>query len=118
MDKIKKMYFVWGILVILIFGILTVFGFIYKNKTSVYKELENKLVEAEKKYVDAKFLYPQGNENLKVTSEILIKNEFMDELKINDEVCDGYATIKRKGTVFEYKGYVKCNNYTTKGYEN
>ena len=118
MDKIKKMYFVWGIIVIGIFAILTIFGFMYKNKTSVYKELEDKLVEAEKKYIEVKFLYPEGNEKLKVTTDELAAYNLINELKINDEICSGYATIQRKGTVFDYKGYVKCNNYTTKGYEN
>lgn len=122
MDKIKKMYFVWALIVILIFVILTVFGFMYKNKTSVYKELEERLVNIAKKYVDAKFLYPEGNEKLIIKKDELIENGYLISLNIldetHDEECDGYATIQRKGTVFDYKGYVKCSNYTTKGYEN
>lgn len=117
MNKIKKMYAVWTLIVILIFIFLTILGFLFKNKTNIYKVLENQLVEAEKKYVDAKFLYPTTNEPLKINAKILIENGYMDELKIQDEICDGYAIISKKGTVFEYKGFVSCSNYKTKGYE-
>lgn len=117
MNKMKKMYFVWGIIIVALFLILILFGFVYKNKSSDYKILEQKLVEAEKKYIDAKFLYPQDNKELKVTADILMKNGYLEELKVNNEDCDGYATIQKNGTVFEYKGYVACKNYKTKGYE-
>lgn len=117
MNKIKKMYTVWGIIVVIIFVLLTAFGFMFKSKSNVYKELENKLVDAEKKYVDAKFLYPENDDILKVTSEILISNGYMDALEVNGETCEGYALISKKGVAFEYKGYVSCKNYKTKGYE-
>lgn len=117
MNKIKRIYGVWTVIVIMIFVLLTIFGFLYKNKTNVYKELEQKLIAAEKKYVDAKFLYPQGNEKLKITVNTLKENGFLDSLEINNEDCDGYVTIKKKNAVFEYHGYISCKNYKTKGYD-
>lgn len=118
MNKIKNVYIVWGVIVVLIFILLTVFGFLYKNKTNVYKNLEEKLVEAEKKYADAKFLYPQNGETVKVTAEEMIEYGALDSLEHNGENCNGYAIIQKKGTVFDYKGYVSCKDYKTKGYEN
>ena len=115
MNKIKRMYIIWGMLVIGIFIILTIF--MYKNKTSAYKELEKQLAEASKKYVEVKFSYPNSGESVKVTIEQLKAMNLIEELKINDETCNGYAIISRPSTVFEYKGYVTCQNYTTKGYE-
>ena len=117
MEKIKKMYVVWTILVIIIFTLLTTFGFIYKKKMSVYKDLEAKLVEAEKKYVDANFLYPENKEMVKTTSTTLIENNDLDGLDIENDSCTGYAIIYNKNGVYEYKGFVKCEKYTTKGYE-
>ncbi len=108
---------IWGIIVVTIFILLTVFGFTYKNKTKDYKDLEEKLVEAEKKYVDAKFLYPDDKNTIKTNAEVLIKEGFLENTKVKDETCDGYATIQKNGMSFEYKGYVKCKNYKTKGYE-
>lgn len=118
MNKMKMLSIVWGMIVVGIFVLLTVFGFMYKNKSSVYKELEEKLVEAEKKYVDSSFLYPEEKKTQKITAEELISKGFMDELKVNDEICEGYAVVSHETTVFTYKGYVKCKNYTTKGYKN
>lgn len=117
MKKIKNMYFVWGIIVVGIFTLLTLFGLTYKNKTNEYKVLEKKLVEAEKKYVDAKFLYPNDNKELKISAEELTRNGYMDTLELNGSTCEGYATIKKNGTVFEYNGYINCGEYKTKGYE-
>ncbi len=117
MGKMKKMYFVWGIVVVVIFSLLTAFGFLYKNKTNVYKNLEEKLVAAEKKYADAKFLYPQNGETVKVTAQEMIEYGAMDSFEVEEDACEGYATIQKNGTVYDFKGYVSCNNYTTKGYE-
>lgn len=118
MNKMKKMYTVWGVIVVLVFVLLTVFGFLYKNKSGEYKTLEEKLVTAEKKYADAKFLYPQNNETVKVTAKEMMEYGALDALEHDGETCDGYATIQKKGTVYEFKGYVSCRNYKTKGYEN
>ena len=108
--------FIWGSVLTLLIALLTIFGFIYKNKSNGYKELEDKIVEAEKKYVDAKFLYPTNNGQVKTSASDLIKNGYMDELKKDDEVCDGYVVVTHKNSVYDYKGYVKCKNYETKGY--
>lgn len=117
MDKMGKLGVVWGIVLVLIVVLLTTFGFIYKNKTSIYKNLEEKLVEAEKKYVDAKFLYPKDDEFLKTDTEILVKEEYIKNLKIKDEECTGYVEVFKNDTVYDYKAYIKCDNYETKGYE-
>ena len=118
MNKMKQMYVIWGMLVVGLFVLLTIFGFFYKKKTQVYKELENKLVEVEEQYVDEKFLYPEHNETVKTKASTLIDNGYLDSLEVNGEVCEGYATVYKKDSVYNYKGYVKCKNYQTKGYEN
>jgi heme/copper-type cytochrome/quinol oxidase subunit 2 len=117
MDKLKKYSIVWGLIVVLIFAFLTIFGFTYKEKTKPYKDLEKALVEAEKKYVDANFLYPQDGSELKTSASVLIENNYLDSLKKDDNECTGYATVLLNGTVYEYKGFIKCDNYTTKGYK-
>ncbi len=118
MDKMRKYSIIWGIMLFLIVALLTTYGFIYKKKTSVYKDLEAKLVDAEKKYVDAQFLYPDKNETLKTTSEELISNGYLDELKIKDQECLGYVVVNFEDSVYQYKGYISCAKYKTKGYEN
>lgn len=116
-DKLKKIGIIWGIIVVLIFGTLTFMGFTYKAKTKDYKELENKLVEAEKKYVDANFLYPEDKSELKTSAQELIDNNYLDSLKKDDSDCTGYVIVKQNNTVYEYKAYIKCDKYMTKGYK-
>ncbi len=113
----KKVFIVWAVFLILIFTMLTAFGFFYKNKISNYRKLEEKIVDAEKKYVDAKFLYPTEGNRLLTDSTELIENGFLDHLQNGNETCDGYAEVTMKGKVYQYKGYIKCEKYKTKNYK-
>ena len=114
--KNRKLFIIWGILVVGIVGLLTTLGFMLKAQDANYVKLENKILDSAKKYIDAKFLYPEGSNVLKVTKEDMIENGFLDELKYGDDTCAGYVTVKLNGA-YKYKAYIKCKNYTTKGYE-
>ena len=59
MKKLKGLYIVWALLVILIVAGLCYMGFIYKGKTTPYKAYEKTMEEATKKYVELNFLYPE-----------------------------------------------------------
>ncbi len=115
--SMNRLSVIWGSILFLLVVLLTIFGFVYKNKSGDYKQLEEKLVESAKKYVDAKFLYPEENKSVKITYSEMKENSFIDELKKEEDVCDGYVIVKSNGTVFQYKGFVSCPNYTTKEYE-
>lgn len=117
MEKMQRYSILWGIILLLIVGLLTIFGFVYKSKATVYKELEEKIVESAKKYVDAKFLYPEKGDSIKITSEELLETEFLDALEKEEEECKGYVEVYKDGTVYKYKGYVSCPNYQTKSYK-
>lgn len=117
MNKMRYMSLIWGMVVVILFVLLTIFGFLYKNKTKDYKVLEDKLVEAEKKYADQKFLYPNEGESVKTSLEELMNEGLIDEFKVKDVQCDGYVILSHKDLVFDYKGYVHCGDYKTKGYE-
>ncbi len=117
MKKMKYMSVVWGLVVVGIFVLLTFFGFLYKNKTKDYKLLEEKLVEAEKKYADQKFLYPNEGEIIKTSLKELQEAGLIEEFNVLDVACDGYVVLSHQGLVYDYKGYVHCGNYKTKGYE-
>jgi len=118
LKQMKKISYIWGFLLVLLVVGLTIIGFIYKNKSSDYKKLEDQLVESAKKYVDAKFLYPDDKASMKISFEDMKNDGFIEELKKDDEnVCDGYVLVSNNGMVFQYKGFVKCPKYTTKDYE-
>jgi len=111
----KKIAIVWSICLVLIFSALTVFGFMYISRNQDYKAMEKALVEAAKRidvttyHIDSYKIF--SFEELKEANVI---DE--DALTLNNEECEGYARITRNNYVFEYKGFVKCENYTTRGY--
>ncbi len=117
MYGMKKLTIVWGFVIVIMFGALTAFGFFYKNRTSPYKELEEKLVEAEKKYVSDNFLFPQDKNDLITLKDELVSKNYLDNLNLDGEECDGYVKVSDTGSTFKYKAYIKCSNYTTKDYE-
>ncbi|MDE5538997.1 MAG: hypothetical protein K2J20_00750 [Bacilli bacterium] len=117
MDRTNKLFMIWGIIVVAIVALLTVLGFSLKKTEKIYSVLEKELVEKAEKYVDVKALYPKDDGfTTKVTLKELKENEYIEELKIDDDVCDGYVIVS-KDMVFKYKAYIKCNKYTTNGYE-
>lgn len=115
--SMERLSVVWGGFLVVLVVLLTAFGFLYKNKSSEYKKLEERLVDTAKKYVDAKFLYPDENKSVKINYSEMKDAGFGEELKKDNDVCDGYVLVQSNGTVFTYKGYVSCPNYTTKDYE-
>ena len=115
--SIKKMHrisIIWGIVLLLLFTGLTTIGLLYKHKSQAYKELEKKLKDATTKYVEKKAMYTGSN--LTINSEDLIKEEFLEALKVNDSDCKGYVLVKKVREHYEFEPYIKCDKYTTKGY--
>lgn len=118
MKKNNILFVIWGVIVIALIGLLTTMGFMLKGKNEEYEKLEKRLKEATSSYVDHNFLYPEGNEKLKILSKDLVDNGFLknEELKVGKDVCTGYVVLK-KDMVYEYDAFIKCNSYTTKGYQ-
>lgn len=122
MEKIMKknnlLFVIWGVIVVILVALLTTMGFMLKGKNEDYEKIEKRLKEAASSYVDHNFLYPEGDEKLKILSKDLIDNGFLkyEELKVNNDVCTGYVILS-KDMVYEYDVFIKCNNYTTKGYK-
>ena len=117
LKKMRIISYIWGSILFLLVGGLTIIGFIYKEKIKKYEELENKLEEKIKAYVDEKFIYPEEGKNIKITYEELKNNNAIDNLNINEEECDGYGIVSHDGSTFKYNTFIKCNEYKTKNYD-
>ncbi|MCI8394541.1 MAG: hypothetical protein HFH86_03560 [Bacilli bacterium] len=117
MKQMQRIKIIWGAFLITLVVMLTFIGFLYKNKSGAYKQLEKELEESAKKYVDARFLYPDEKDFVKISFEEMKSSGFIEELKKDEDVCDGYVIVKHNGSIFEYKGFVSCPKFTTKGYE-
>ncbi len=111
MKKMKVLTVVWGLILIAIFGLLTFLGVQYKEKTKLYKELENALVKSAEKYKDVAEYQLDKNETYKIdVKDLDVK------LEVKEDKCKGYVLVKNEG-VFTFKTYIKCNKYTTRGYK-
>jgi len=95
-------------------SVLTYFGFMVKNRMNKYSKVENKLLVSAQKYAGSTLIL-EKNSSVTVTSNELIENGFLDELKYEDDVCMGYVIITYKN-VYKYKSFIKCNDYKTRGY--
>ena len=85
------------------------------NTQQAYKELEKHLKEKGIEYVEKKALY--ADSDLKISSDDLIKEGFIESLKVNDSECQGYVLIKKVRDHYEHNSFITCEKYTTKGYD-
>lgn len=116
MKKVKVLYVFWIILIMALVTILTYIGFVYKTKLKPYKDLESNLTESAKKYVELKFLYPEEGEVTIINLEDLMREEILKDFSYNNKECDGYVELSYNG-VYNYKSFINCDDYRTKGYE-
>lgn len=116
MDRMKRMSIIWGIIVVMIIGCLTFIGFTYNHKLKDYKKFEDKLVKASEQYVEMDFLYPDGDDKLKVKMDDLVKKELLKETKVNGNSCKGYVIVWKNGLVYKFDPYIDCGTYKTEGY--
>ena len=112
----KKILIVWIIIAVLLVGSLTFIGLKLTAKNKVYYELENKLTESAKIYYGQ---YPGHlpSTSLTITSDKLIKNNFLEALTLDKETCIGYVAVTKNGLFYKYQPFIKCENYTTKKYD-
>ena len=114
----KKVTIVWAFIVLSLFAALTTYGILFTKQNKAYKELEKDLAEAGKKYGEIDFVYDNvGETGINVSFDDLKKEGLIETLEVEEDKCEGYVKIYKSDFVFEYKGFVKCSKYTTKGYD-
>jgi len=116
MKQLKIISIVWGLLLLAIFSVLTYFALQWKAKIYPYLLKEDEIVEKTKSYYESNHSYPNKGEEVIITFDELKEHNVLEELKVNDDSCTGYVIVKNTG-VIDYKGYIKCENYTSKDYE-
>ncbi len=116
MKRTKILFAIWGVIVVIVIGLLTTLGFILKNRYETYHVLEEKIIESAKDYAFEHVFFDPEDSEVTVTSEELIHLDYLDNLEVNDDVCSGYVVIRNED-VKEYDAYITCSVYTTKGYE-
>lgn len=110
----KKTMYLWIVLIVGLLVGLTFIGFNTKKSNKIYKDLEKELIKTAQGY------YGEQPSLLK-NGAIIIDKELKDykdslNLELENDKCEGYVKVKSNMGIFEYKAFIKCNNYTTKGY--
>ena len=112
----KKIMIVWAVVAIILVGVLTYIGFNIKDNNKPYKSLEKELERKASALIGEK---PGLLNSLnKLTVEDFNNNGYPVEMTVNGDKCDGYVTLSKNISIYEYNAYIKCNNYTTNGYQN
>lgn len=116
MKELRIISIIWGLLLFVIFAALTFFALKWKAKTSPYFDLEKTMVSKTKSYYEMEHAYPSKGQSVIITFEDLNNANMMEELKVNDDNCEGFIKVENAG-VIEYKAFIKCEGYTTKDYD-
>ena len=106
LKHMRKISIIWGMIMFLLIIGVTAIGIIYKNESKNYKEFEIGLVDKAKDYIIV-------NNLNKVTISELKEQNIIETSVVNEKECDGYILKEDE----EYKAYVKCGSYKTRGYE-
>ncbi len=86
--------------------------------TESYEEMEQKVVNATRNYVEK--YYPNLPENNRVyvsVKQLQVEDMLEDLVDKKGNICSGYAYFENKNDYIVYEPFIKCKNkYTTKGY--
>ena len=113
----KHIYFVWGFIIVLLLGTITYMGIVIIDKNKEYKSLENEIEETVEKYLGEHLNEYPTNGSKKINISYIINKGYKINLTVNNDSCDGYVVVKKERVGYTFKPYIKCNNYTTNGYE-
>ena len=118
MKKSTKIYLA---LIILILVLLTTLISVNNIRTKPYRNLENSIVEAMKKYygqdTNLKKL-PKKDQTVKITINELKHFGLEINTKIKEDNCTGYGVVTGLSVSHKYESFIKCNKYISKKYEN
>lgn len=121
-EKAKKMLLLFGVVIgaiVLIIFIVFLVG-LFKNKSLEYREIEDKMVEAARKYYAVKedALPLNEDEKVEVSTTLLAEEGYMKELvkyqKDESVSCSGKVIVTKTDYYYYYSPYLECGDkYTT-----
>ena len=86
-----------------------------------YVELEGTISEASIMYVFDNYSFMENTITEEISLSVLVDNNYIEDetiLKLyNDGVCDAYSIVTANAVEIDGKTYLKCENYTSEGYE-
>ena len=107
----KKLYFIWGLFIVVLLGCFLYIGFKTDNKYKVYYSLENNYEEAASIYLTQNPFTLQDGESMKVDINDL--STYVESSETKGDKCTGYVLITKKDGKNTYKTYLTCEKYKT-----
>lgn len=107
--KNKVLLIIWFIMLIVIFGLLSVLGFIHKKDVDNYHKYEEKLIEAAKVYVNKNKMYPNKGSKIEIKVNDIISDGYIHKKDIV-KGCNGTVTVKYDRFI-DYIPNIKCKYY-------
>lgn len=120
---LKEMLVLSGILILFLFIAIYFIYTMYNSldgdlNKSYYEELEQKLENQAQVFVTDYYNEELTSEKLTITRNILKSyNLDIDLVDTNNDACSGYVIAYKQDSKNYIKGYIKCPNYMTDGYE-
>ncbi len=114
----KKIYFIWSFIILVLLFFITFLGINISKKNSDYKNLENDIKIKVEKYLGANLNeYPERGSNRILLSKIIDSGIDINLYANENDLCNGYVLVSKQVVGYETSIYIKCKNYTTKGYQ-
>ena len=86
-----------------------------------YVEIEDAISESSIMYVFDNYSYMEKTITEEISLSVLVSNNYIKDettLKLyNNGICDAYSIVTANAVEIDGKTYLKCENYTSKGYE-
>jgi hypothetical protein len=120
---LRQMLLLSGILIIfLIIAIYYIFVLYNSFSEDVtieeYYDMEEKLEDQARIYLNDYYDGTLTSDNLTITRSILREyNLDVSLIDDNGDACSGYVIASKSKGITNIDGYIKCNNYETKGYQ-
>ena len=107
----KKNVILMIIFSILFVGTMLFIGYSIKQKNKDYVSKENELKEIAALYVNLAKINVQEGKSADLQLDQIIKDGYMEEIKVHNDDCTGYITIKKKYNNYTYIPHIKCGKY-------
>lgn len=85
-----------------------------------YISKSNEIITATNKYLTQEDIALERDSTIQIELDLLVNHDYLDDIKdyYTNKSCQGYAlTYLDSNYIKEIKAYIKCDNYTTEGYE-
>ncbi len=106
----NKVMIVWGVLVLAVFLLCSFFAIKFK-KNEEYYNAEKTVKTAAHEYLTEHDNLPNKNEIAELKIDDLIDNNYIEEVYVNGNKCDGNISVTKGIFTYKYDMEFICGNY-------